>query len=84
MPQIGHEPGPLRTISGCIGHVYSVPAGAGGSGSVVFGFRKESGSALKRSAHPRPQKKYLLAVVFDGRRGARRIDRHPAHRVHGQ
>src|SRR5437870_917807 len=23
MPQIGHAPGPLRTICGCIGHVYS-------------------------------------------------------------
>jgi hypothetical protein len=22
MPQIGHEPGPSRTICGCIGHVY--------------------------------------------------------------
>ena len=29
IPQIGHEPGPGRTISGCIGHVYSTP-GAGG------------------------------------------------------
>ena len=29
MPQIGQEPGPSRTISGCIGQVYFVPAGAG-------------------------------------------------------
>src|SRR5579859_5971038 len=34
MPQIGHEPGPERTISGCIGHVYSVrEEAAGNSGS---------------------------------------------------
>jgi hypothetical protein len=26
MPQIGQLPGALRTISGCIGHVHSVPA----------------------------------------------------------
>jgi len=24
MPQIGHEPGASRMISGCIGHVYSI------------------------------------------------------------
>jgi hypothetical protein len=31
MPHIGHEPGALRTICGCIGQVYSVCfAGAGG------------------------------------------------------
>src|SRR5664280_3213950 len=29
IPQIGHEPGEGRTISGCIGHVYSTPAPAG-------------------------------------------------------
>ena len=28
MPQIGQAPGLLRTISGCIGHVYSALAGA--------------------------------------------------------
>src|SRR5580704_14800093 len=33
MPQIGHEPGPGRTISGCIGQVYSVRVAAGTSGS---------------------------------------------------
>ena len=27
MPQIGHEPGPSRTISGCIGHVHFAPFG---------------------------------------------------------
>jgi hypothetical protein len=27
MPQIGHEPGPGRTISGCMGQVYSVRLG---------------------------------------------------------
>src|SRR5579864_5398673 len=31
MPQIGHEPGSERTISGCIGHVYSVRVDAAGS-----------------------------------------------------
>ena len=29
MPQIGHEPGPFCTISGCMGHVYSASWGAG-------------------------------------------------------
>src|SRR5215469_12020464 len=33
MPQMGHDPGWDRTISGCIGQVYSVPAVAGNSGS---------------------------------------------------
>src|SRR5215469_18342679 len=34
IPQIGHEPGSDRTISGCIGHVYSVRVvGSGLSGS---------------------------------------------------
>src|SRR5581483_7028294 len=34
MPQTGHEPGPARTISGCMGQVYSIRAvGAGISGS---------------------------------------------------
>ena len=32
IPQIGHEPGSARTISGCIGHVYSIRvAGAMGT-----------------------------------------------------
>ncbi len=31
MPQMGHEPGPSRTISGCMGQVHSVFAGASGS-----------------------------------------------------
>ena len=34
MPQIGHDPGSGRTISGCIGQVYSVRAG--GSGNLGF------------------------------------------------
>ena len=29
MPQIGHEPGSERTISGCIGQVYSIRAAEG-------------------------------------------------------
>ena len=34
MPQMGHDPGPGRMISGCIGQVYSVRVAAGGvSGS---------------------------------------------------
>ncbi len=34
IPQIGHDPGPGRTICGCIGQVYSVRAdGSGVSGS---------------------------------------------------
>ena len=31
MPQMGHDPGSPRTISGCIGQVYSVRVGASGS-----------------------------------------------------
>src|SRR5579863_2191178 len=34
MPQMGHDPGPGRTISGCMGHVYSVRVATdGASGS---------------------------------------------------
>ena len=33
MPQIGHDPGSVRTISGCIGQVYSVRVAGGISGS---------------------------------------------------
>ena len=38
IPQIGHEPGATRTISGCIGHTHSVllAAGAGATGSSVI------------------------------------------------
>jgi hypothetical protein len=55
MPQIGHVPGPGRTTSGCIGHVYSAPGGAGGpaarGGSPAWGFgsRNASGSASNRA-----------------------------------
>ena len=31
MPQIGHEPGPGRTICGCMGQVYSVRVAASGT-----------------------------------------------------
>ena len=31
MPQMGHDPGPSRIISGCIGQVYFAPGGAGGA-----------------------------------------------------
>ena len=38
MPQIGHTPGASRTISGCIGQVYCVPAG-GFSTTATTGFK---------------------------------------------
>ena len=72
MPQIGHAPGPSRTISGCIGQVYRVPAGAVavGADTANVGFRTtrpscpaagavavyRAGSALNRSRQPRLQK----------------------------
>ena len=56
MPQIGHEPGWLRTISGCIGQVYVCPgaAGAGGGGA---GPRYVCGDARNFSRHFGLQKK---------------------------
>jgi hypothetical protein len=45
MPQSGHEPGPSRTTSGCIGQVYWVPAGA--TAGAASGSR--SGSALRKN-----------------------------------
>jgi hypothetical protein len=35
MPQIGHVPGPSRTICGCIGQVH-VPSAAGGGADPAF------------------------------------------------
>jgi len=61
MPQIGHAPGALRTISGCIGQVHWPPAGAGtGTGGVAAagadGARNRAGSAANRSRQCRLQK----------------------------
>ena len=39
MPQIGQLPGPTWRISGCIGQVKIVPAGAAGAGLESAGFR---------------------------------------------
>ena len=61
MPQMGHEPGPIWTISGCMGHVYSrsvsevsfcgrSPATAGISDKYF------SGSAANLSRQPGMQK----------------------------
>jgi hypothetical protein len=33
MPQMGHAPGPSRTISGCMGQVHFVPAATVGFGA---------------------------------------------------
>ena len=45
IPQMGHGPGWSRTISGCIGHVYSADALTGFGADDA---RNDSGSALKR------------------------------------
>src|SRR6266536_3145844 len=61
MPQIGHVPRPFRTISGCIGQVYSVPAGflvAGVRGGPPSDGREYlAGSATNLSRHDALQKK---------------------------
>ena len=54
MPQIGHDPGAFRTISGCIGQVHSLseegPAGGGaGFAETEAGATNRVGSVLKRS-----------------------------------
>ena len=49
IPQIGHAPGPVRTISGCIGHVQVAPAGA--EAGFDFGARYFSGSAIQIDRH---------------------------------
>jgi hypothetical protein len=55
MPHFGQLPGPRRTISGCIGHVYSaslaIVTSAGGRGA-----KKRSGSRVNRSRQPSWQK----------------------------
>jgi hypothetical protein len=54
MPQIGQLPGPGLTISGCIGHVYSVlvAGSAGDSGSsAIPHFGHGPGPACLTSAH---------------------------------
>ena len=54
MPQIGQVPGPSWTISGSIGQVYLVPAGAEAAAAASAlarsaASRKRAGSAMKRS-----------------------------------
>ena len=49
MPQIGQDPGWLRTISGCMGQVYCVPAGIGALAVLCAPDRKWSGSATNLS-----------------------------------
>src|SRR5687768_14474198 len=60
MPQIGHDPGPICTISGCIGHVYSTFAEVGEVGTVAAvgagGFRYRAGSVSNLVLQPLPQK----------------------------
>ena len=53
MPQIGHEPGWLRTISGCMGQVYSVrDAWRGLSGSKAMPQEGQApGFASRTSGH---------------------------------
>jgi hypothetical protein len=61
IPQIGQLPGAVRTISGCIGHTYSVPAATGGSGSAGFvGAAYLAGSARNRSWHFWLQNQYVV------------------------
>src|SRR5690242_11240980 len=51
MPQIGHAPGPGRTISGCIGQVYStLVAGAGTSGSSAIPQRGQALALVARTS----------------------------------
>ncbi len=49
MPQIGHSPGPSRTISGCMGQVYLVPAGRAAPLSLRPSGTKFPGSAANLS-----------------------------------
>ena len=64
IPQIGHDPGPLRRISGCIGQVYvaSGVTAAGGSCVAVSGFAPVyfSGSARNFSRQRRLQKYHFV------------------------
>ncbi|MCM3878122.1 MAG: hypothetical protein NEA02_17125 [Thermoanaerobaculia bacterium] len=66
IPQIGHEPGDGRTISKCIGHVYSapLPAGAAGAADSIGSYPRPApparyfpGSRLNFSRQPAQQKK---------------------------
>src|SRR6187399_823325 len=50
MPQMGHEPGPICTISGCIGQVYSISepaAGAAGRSCDKYFFGSAANFALQ-------------------------------------
>ena len=61
MPQIGHVPGPICRISGCMGHVYSTSSAPGaapeldGAGS-LGALRNAWGSATKRDRQCAEQK----------------------------
>ncbi len=51
MPQMGHDPGPVRTISGCIGQVYSTRfAVTGASGSSAIPHRGQAPELLSRTS----------------------------------
>jgi hypothetical protein len=65
MPQIGQLPGPERTISGCIGHVYSTRvADVGISGSSAIPQRGQaSGLAERTSGHIGQMKAPVAAEV---------------------
>jgi hypothetical protein len=49
MPQIGHAPGASRTISGCIGQVYSIASLASGGRGAGSGEVSRSPLAARRS-----------------------------------
>src|SRR5512145_3208054 len=59
IPHLGQEPGPSRTISGCMGQVYCAPliASAGGAGGATGPLLAYfAGSALNADAQCRLQK----------------------------
>src|SRR6058998_817055 len=56
MPHLGQDPGALRTISGCIGQVYSAACAGSGLGSAAY----FSGSARNLDTQCLLQKKYFL------------------------
>lgn len=62
IPQMGQLPGASRTISGCIGQVYSTapaPGAAGAVGGAAASDVNRAGSALNRSRQERLQKEYV-------------------------
>src|SRR5204862_65101 len=60
MPQIGQGPGPARTTSGCMGHVYSTPAAGFGGGAGASDTREppryRPGDSRKSARHRGLQK----------------------------